>query len=81
MLSATGLGMGTFTFTDVAVTSEGVAYATVGTGAAGKGIWRSGDHGITWVNISNGSGWPSVFNRIVIGINPTNENSILPAFL
>lgn len=76
VLSTTGLGMGPYTFTDVAVTSEGVVYATVGTGAVGKGIWRSGDHGITWVNISNGSGWPSVFNRIVIGINPVNENSV-----
>jgi len=72
-LDATGVG-GTI-FTEVAVTPGGVVYATL-SGGNDKGIWRSGDHGNTWAKISEGSGWPSNFNRAVIGYNPMNENTI-----
>ena len=62
-------------FTEVLVTPNGITYATL-SGGNDKGIWRSGDHGVTWANISNGNGWPSNFNRAVIAYNPQNENSI-----
>ena len=72
-LDATGVG-GTV-FTEVMVTPNGVAYATL-SGGNDKGIWRSGDNGNTWAKISAGSGWPSNFNRAVIGYNPMNENTV-----
>jgi len=69
-------------YSDVAVTSSGVVYATMssgGTTAGGssgtdKGIWRS-TNGTSWVNITP-SGWPAFYKRTVIGIAPSNENVI-----
>lgn len=61
-------------FTDVAVTSTGVVYATLSDDGTQKGIWRSTD-GISFVNIMP-AGFPSAYNRIVIGINPSNENEV-----
>ncbi|HIA10661.1 MAG TPA: T9SS type A sorting domain-containing protein [Flavobacteriales bacterium] len=62
--------------TDIAVSATGITYFTVSSGAANKGIWRSMDHGLTWTNISNGSGWPGTHDRTVLAINPLNENSV-----
>ncbi|MDE3057513.1 MAG: T9SS type A sorting domain-containing protein [Bacteroidota bacterium] len=61
-------------FTDVAVTSTGVVYATISSDGTGKGIYRSAD-GVTFTDITP-SGWPSSYNRIVIGIAPSNENAV-----
>lgn len=60
--------------TDVAITSTGVVYATLSSGGSSAGIWRSPD-GISWTSITP-SGWPSVYNRVVIGIAPSNENIV-----
>jgi len=69
-------GFGTV-FTDIAITSTGVAYATLGSTASNNGIWRSGDHGVSWTNIGNSSGWPpSDYRRIVMAIDPSNENKV-----
>ncbi|MBL4658253.1 MAG: T9SS type A sorting domain-containing protein [Flavobacteriales bacterium] len=62
-------------YCDVKVSATGITYATLST-SNNAGIWRSGDHGATWSKISANSGWPSYHDRIVIGINPSNENEV-----
>lgn len=67
-------------FTDIAVTSTGVVYATlseysVGNGSATvRGIYRSAD-GTNWKNITP-AGWPEKYKRIVIGVSPSDENQV-----
>lgn len=67
-------------FTDIAVTSDGVFYAALSQKASGEnssllhGIFRS-DDGETWTNITP-DGWPPVYNRVVIGIAPSDENQV-----
>jgi hypothetical protein len=61
-------------FTDVAVTTTGVVYATLSDDGTQKGIWRSTD-GVAFTNITP-AGFPAAYNRIVIGINPSNENEV-----
>ncbi|MEW6468921.1 MAG: T9SS type A sorting domain-containing protein [Bacteroidota bacterium] len=62
-------------FTDVKVTPTGVVYATMSDdGGVKKGIWRSAD-GVTWTNITP-TGFASAYNRIVIGICPTDESQV-----
>lgn len=61
-------------YTDVNVSASGVVYATLSDDGTQKGIWRSAD-GITWVNIMP-AGFPTAYNRIVSGINPSNENEV-----
>jgi photosystem II stability/assembly factor-like uncharacterized protein len=62
------------TYTDIAVSSTGVYYATLSSDGATKGIYRSVD-GINWVDIRP-SNWPSAYNRMVIGITPSNEKEV-----
>ncbi len=61
-------------FTDVAVTSTGVVYFTMSSDGVQKGIWRS-VNGTDFVNITP-SNWGAKYNRIVIGIDPQNENKV-----
>ncbi len=61
-------------FTTVEVTTTGIVYATVSSDGVNGGIWRSID-GIAFVNILPDS-FPVTYNRIVMGINPQNENEI-----
>lgn len=61
-------------FTDVAVTKKGIVYATLSYDGYGRGIWRSAD-GIQWTEITPGS-FPPDYKRIVIGIDPNNENNV-----
>ncbi|HQU99599.1 MAG: T9SS type A sorting domain-containing protein [Bacteroidia bacterium] len=61
-------------FTDVAVTSTGVVYGTLSSDGASKGIYRSVG-GIGFVNILP-AGFPATYDRIVIGIDPNNENVV-----
>ena len=65
-------GLGTSEFTDVAVTTEGVAYATMSSGNSFSGIHRS-DDGINFVNIIP-AGWPLVYDRVVIGLDPNDPD-------
>jgi len=60
--------------TDVAITPTGVLYATLGGGGSQDGIYRSID-GLGWTKISP-AGWPTVYNRIVIGVAPSDPNVI-----
>lgn len=60
--------------TEVAVTKTGIVYATLSDDGTQKGIWRSND-GTTFTNIMP-SGFPTAYNRIVMGINPNDENEV-----
>lgn len=60
--------------TDVLVTSNGVVYATLSSNSQDNGIWRSTD-GQNWTNIID-TGFASVYNRIVMAVNPSNENEL-----
>ena len=61
-------------YTDVAITSTGVLYATMSWDGSSKGIWRSTD-GLSWVNITP-AGWSTEYYRIVMGIAHSNENMV-----
>ena len=64
-------------FADVTAASTGVMYATLSSDGPQKGIWRS-TNGTNWTNISPDTlaGFAPVYNRIVVGINPNNENEV-----
>lgn len=61
-------------FTDVAVTSTGVLYATLSSDGPHKGIWRS-TNGTSWTDVTPAN-FPATYERVVIGINPNNENEV-----
>lgn len=61
-------------YSDIDFTSNGVAYATLSSEGATKGIYRSED-GQNWVNILP-SAFPANFGRIVLGINPSDESEV-----
>ncbi|MGD1849023.1 MAG: T9SS type A sorting domain-containing protein [Salibacteraceae bacterium] len=61
-------------YTDITVTETGVCYATLSSGGQQRGIWRSID-GINWINITP-AGFPSNYERIVMGVDPSDENRI-----
>jgi hypothetical protein len=62
-------------YTDVDVTTTGIAYATLSSDGPDKGIWRR-DLANAWTKISP-PGWDTgTVNRVVIGINPSNENQV-----
>ncbi|MFL5765531.1 MAG: T9SS type A sorting domain-containing protein [Bacteroidia bacterium] len=61
-------------FTDVQVSATGTAYATLSDDGTSKGIWRQKNDS-TFVNITP-AGFPTAYNRIVIGIDPNDENTV-----
>ena len=61
-------------YTDLVQTSKGVFYATLSSDGQDKGIWRS-TNGINWTNVTP-SNFPPKYDRIVIGINPNNEDEV-----
>lgn len=63
-------------FSDIAVTSGGIFYATLSSDAQNnvKGIFRSTD-GVKWINITP-SNFPRNYRRVVIGISPSDESQI-----
>ena len=61
-------------FADVAVTPTGVVYAALSSDGGQKGIYRSVD-GVSFTNIIPDS-FPLVYNRIKIGISPSNEEQV-----
>jgi len=61
-------------FTDVAVTSAGVVYATLSSDGGKRGIYRSED-GVSFEKITP-EDMPDDYNRIVIGIASSNENIV-----
>lgn len=73
-------GNGNSYFTDIAVTSTGVYYATLsemttnGSSAASRGIFRS-ENGTDWTKITPDD-FPAKYKRIVIAIAPSDENQV-----
>lgn len=63
-----------YQYTDVDITTQGTVYATISSNCTDKGIWRSVD-GQNWVNITD-SLFSPIYSRIVIGINPANQNQV-----
>lgn len=61
-------------YTDIAITSTGILYATISSETPSKGIWRSVD-GIVWTRITP-AGFPANYNRIEIGIAPSDESQV-----
>jgi len=68
--------------TDVAVTPDGVVYATLSEfsndneqSSPNQGIYRSTNQGITWIKITP-SGWPVNYRRTVIGISPSDPRIV-----
>lgn len=68
-------------YTDIAMTSSGVAYATLSEASTfsnvssnTNGIYRSTD-GVSWTEITP-TNWPGAYNRIAIGIAPSSENTV-----
>ncbi len=61
-------------FTEVAVTTTGIVYATLSSDGSQRGIWRSVD-GVTYTQIKP-TIFPTTYDRIAIGINPNDENEI-----
>ncbi len=63
-------------FTDVAVASNGVLFATFSSdGGSTKGIWRSDDGGATFTNITPAN-FAVNYDLIKIGIDPNDENRV-----
>ncbi|MEO1253551.1 MAG: hypothetical protein AAFY41_01515, partial [Bacteroidota bacterium] len=59
---------------DIHITSTGVLYATLASGAVNAGVYRSTDGAPgSWANITP-VGFPANFNRTVIHTAPSNEN-------
>ena len=61
-------------YTDIAISPTGVLYATLSSQGSQKGIWRSAD-GVSW-ELLTPMNWPAVYKRVVIGIAPSNENTV-----
>lgn len=61
-------------FTDVEVSPTGVVYCSLSSDGPQKGIWRSTD-GITFTDITPPN-FPTTYNRIKIGISPSDENQV-----
>ncbi len=62
-------------YSDMAITSQGVLYACLSSDGITKGIYRS-VNGIDWINILPADTFPPVYGKIVLAVNPSNENEI-----
>jgi len=72
-----GLSGAQTSVTDLAITSDGIVYATMSGDGDTRGIYRSPD-GTSWVEITP-SGWPSgqnTYGRTVVAVNPSDETEV-----
>ncbi|MEZ4887088.1 MAG: T9SS type A sorting domain-containing protein [Chitinophagales bacterium] len=72
--SEIGHNVGNAPDAEIAMTTTGVAYATLHQNDGDRGIWRSED-GDNWTRITPAN-FPTNYSRIAIGINPSNENEV-----
>jgi hypothetical protein len=61
-------------FTDIAISQTGIIYVSLSSDGAYKGIYRSND-GTTFTDITP-AGFPTTYNRVKIGISPSDENQV-----
>ena len=66
--------------TDIAITTSGKVYATIGNAAfngadGADGFFKSED-GITWTDIEFPENFPSTFTRLELGIDPSDEDKV-----
>lgn len=67
---------GNASYTDIQVTSTGIAYATGSSNdGSASGIYKSNIGGTTWSSITP-AGFPASYKRIVIAISPSNESIV-----
>lgn len=72
-----GGGLNYSWFSDIAVTSHGVLYATLGKESSFNskgGIYRS-VNGVKWSKITPAL-FPKLYNRVIIAVNPSEENEV-----
>jgi len=63
-------------YTDVVVTSAGIAYAALSSDGGTKGIWTSSDgKPDNWTDITP-EDWPGDYDRVLLTINPSNEDEV-----
>ncbi len=62
-------------YTDIEIASDGTMYASLSSGGDNGGIYKSTDGGDTWTDITP-SGFPSDFQRVVIGSDPSNADIV-----
>lgn len=60
-------------FTDVDITGTGVVYGTFSSDGGQKGIWRKDPATNTWTDITPPAWDTASYDRVVIGVNPSNE--------
>ena len=75
-----GANNGASNWSDVAITSTGKVYASIGNSSfngtsAEDGLFKS-DDGITWTQIEPSTNFPSSFDRFEIAIDPNDENRV-----
>lgn len=61
-------------FTDIAITSTGVLYASISSESTSGGVYRS-SNGTVFTRL-NPPGFPTIYNRLKIGICPDDENQV-----
>ncbi len=62
-------------FSDVISTPSGQIYASINSSVDDSGIWRTMNDGESWTNVTP-SGFPSVYNRVVIAVAPSDEGRV-----
>ena len=62
-------------YSDMLITSQGVLYASLSSDGASKGIYRS-ENGTDWVNIIPADTFPANWGKVVMAVNPSNENEV-----
>ncbi len=70
-----GAGSPSSYYTELAITTTGVVYASLDSDGADKGLWRSVD-GLTWINITPLDTFPPEYERVVVAVSPSNENDV-----
>ncbi len=70
----TSINGGTAKYTDIAISSTGIIYATLSNNAVNEGIYRSTD-GVSWTDITP-TGFPASFDRIVLDIASSDEDTV-----
>lgn len=62
-------------YTDMTITSTGILYACLSSDGVTKGLYRSID-GLNWVNIIPADTFPPVWGKVVLAVNPSDENEV-----